>query len=1054
MIRTFVARPIGASMGALAVALFGVVACLRIPVDLLPSLELPQVSVQVRMEDAPAAEIEELVTIPIEQALGGVPGVQDVASMSRDGIAVITLTFPWMTDVDIAILNVRERLDEVRYGLPEAAAPPTVRRWDPGNRPFLVLAASTTDARNGGSSGDLDWAGYGVSLAPTAGAQEAWRLIALSKAIRELLRPRLEQIPGVASAELAGARDERVLVEIDPARARLLDVAPAEIAEALRQAVTVPESGTLRKGPYRYSLRVPALVESVSDFSTVVVSEPGADPRVLLADVARVGMAPSEPDSLLRFAGRPVVGIRLYKDASGNALALTDAVTGLLDEFRAQHPDIGLDVAYAQAGFIRDALRGALTSVVLGGALAFGVLFFFLGDWRQSVVIGVVVPVAVLGALAAMDWLDISINVISLGGLAVGIGLLVNTAIIVVENIQRHRERGFAPAAAATAGTSQVLAPITSVTVTTLVVFLPVVALGGFAGALFRDQAVTVSVAVVVAWVVSLTLVPALSALLAARGPVRAPKEPWTAVLGRLLGVLLRRRWLTLSAAAALVVAAAVVAIRTPREVAPPVDTGDVSVAADPRHGMAIEHLELAAATLEATIETATDAERVLTTAGLQAVNDLTGDGWMRRAAVRAQFHVADSAGVGDLGRAVERRLPGFDVRVEPTRTPLHDVLGLLAGPIDVAFSGADLAELRRLADAFATLVADRGDLGRVVAAPPDPVSQVRLDLDQDALGAFGLSAAETAEQIGYVTRGDTVAQLRIGDPPLQVVLRNSLERGASTASSLDRIPIVPRRGPVEGREGGNAARRPQVPLGLLATPVTEAAAAEITRRDHRRVLTVSLAPDGLARAGLERRLGEALAQFSLPPDVRVQVRTRSADAAESLASFRWVLIIALVLVAICLSAEFESVRLAFVVLLAVPLTLAGVVATWWVFGLTVNVFTIMAAAVLIGIGVDDAVVMVDFIRLKHRDAEPGGARQAIIAATLLRVRPILMTTVTTVLAVAPLALTTAPAHELQRALALTLIGGLLAGTVLSICVVPVLYDVLAPAPRREAVTC
>ena len=314
MINAFVDRPIGTSMGALAVALLGVVACLRLPVDMLPSLELPRVSVEVRIEDASAAEIEELITIPVEQTLSGAAGVQEIDSLSRNGIAVVTLAFPWRTDVDLATLNVRERLDEVRDLLPEAASPPAVRRWDPGNRPFLVLAASTDGPSDpsplvGGREGTAG----GPAPPVPADTAEASRLIALSRAVRAILRPRLEQIDGVASAELAGDLDERVLVEIDPARARLLDVAPADVAEAIRRAVTVPESGTLRRGPYRYSLRVPALVQSAADFEAIVVSETGVDPSVRLGDVARTTVAPDEAETVLRFDGRPAVGIRLTR---------------------------------------------------------------------------------------------------------------------------------------------------------------------------------------------------------------------------------------------------------------------------------------------------------------------------------------------------------------------------------------------------------------------------------------------------------------------------------------------------------------------------------------------------------------------------------------------------------------------------------------------------------------------------------------------------------------------------------------------------------------------
>ena len=381
-------------------------------------------------------------------------------------------------------------------------------------------------------------------------------------------------------------------------------------------------------------------------------------------------------------------------------------------------------------------------------------------------------------------------------------------------------------------------------------------------------------------------------------------------------------------------------------------------------------------------------------------------------------------------------------------------MLGLFAGPVDVAFSGPDPTALRRAADIFAGLVAERSDLGRLAAAPRDPERQLRFDLDSQALGALGLSAAEVAEQVGYVTRGETVAHLRIADPPLPVVVRQPLAHAAPDAPALDRIPIAPPRGRTGGAEDETGVRPPPVPLGALGAAVEEAAPAEIARRGHRRVLTVGVAPAGVPRAALEGRLSRALARLDLPPGVSAAVRTRRADAGEALASLRWVLLVSLVLVMLCLSAEFESLRLALVVLLAVPLTLAGVAVTWWVLGLTVNVFTGIAAAVLIGIGVDDAVILVDAMRRRHRDAPPEGARSAVVEAALLRVRPVLMTTVTTVLAVAPLALTGAPAQELQRVLALTLIGGLAAGAVLTVCLVPVLYDLLAPPPRREAAPC
>ncbi len=363
-----------------------------------------------------------------------------------------------------------------------------------------------------------------------------------------------------------------------------------------------------------------------------------------------------------------------------------------------------------------------------------------------------------------------------------------------------------------------------------------------------------------------------------------------------------------------LVAGAAVIVLLTPRELAPPVDTGDLGVTAEPQRRMAVEQLALAAVRLEETLAATAGATRVLATAGVQAENDLTGGGALRGSAVRAQFRLDDAAGREALTAALERDLPGFDVRVAPIETPLHDVLGMFAGPVDIAFSGPDLAVLRRAVETFAGVVADRGDLGRVAAAPREPERRIQLDLDHRALGALGLSTAEVAEQVGYATRGETVAHLRIADHALPVAVRQPPERAAPGDLALDRIPIAPPRGPAGDEEGETRERPAPVPLGAL---VTEEAAAEIARRGHRRVLTVGVEPAGVPRAVLEDRLSRALARLDLPPEVSARVRTRRADAAEALASLRWVLLVSLVLVMLCLSAEFESVRLALVVLLA-----------------------------------------------------------------------------------------------------------------------------------------
>jgi HAE1 family hydrophobic/amphiphilic exporter-1 len=479
-------RPVAVAMFFLTIVFLGAISFTRLPVDLLPDIAYPKLVIYTTNPEVAPAEVERYLTEPIEQAVSRVPGVERLESVSRQGVSLVTLHFAWGSDMDFAALNVRERVDGLRGSLPQRAARPVVLRTDPRSEPIMAISVA--------AEGDI------------------WALKELTESV---FRRRLEQIDGVAQALVTGGLEREIQVDVDPRRIESYGLTVDEIATALAGANAASPSGTIRRGRFRYSLRTLGELQTVDQIAGIVIAQrdtTGRRGHVLLRDIATVRDGFADRESIARYNGREAVGLLVFKESGANTVRVAEEVSGVLDQLRVDYERVQVDVAMSQAGFVSGAISNLIRNMIAGAVLAFLVLVLFLRDPRYPIAIALAIPISVITTFALFHAFHVSINIMSLGGLALGVGMLVDNSIVVIENIFRHREKGLRSAIAAVVGTQEVQRAITASTLTTIAVFGPIIYVEGVAGELFAALSFAVAFSLLASLLVAVTLLPTLAA--------------------------------------------------------------------------------------------------------------------------------------------------------------------------------------------------------------------------------------------------------------------------------------------------------------------------------------------------------------------------------------------------------------------------------------------------------------------------------------------------------------------------------------------------------------
>jgi HAE1 family hydrophobic/amphiphilic exporter-1 len=1077
-------RPVAVWMLFLAVVLLGVIAYLRLPIDLLPDVSYPRLVIYTSYPNVAPAEVERLITTQIEAQAATVPGVERITSVSREGVSLVTVRFGWGTDMDFAMLNTREKMDNVREDLPQSATRPAILRVDPQADPIMVLSVS--------------------------GGSDLWQTKELAETV---FRRRLEQLDGIAEAQVTGGLDREIQVEVDP---RLLDsygVTIDQISQALGQANFSAPGGTILQGRYRYPLRTLGEFQSVEEMNDVVVARqrPGSTGAgtggggrggaagtegarvVRLRDVGRVVDGFAEREDIARYDGKEAVGLLVYKEAGANTVTVARTVNDVLKQLSDEYPAIRVDVAYSQAGFISDSISNVVQSLVLGGILAFLVLFLFLKDPRYPVAIALSIPISVVATFALMEAFDVSLNIMSLGGLALGVGMLVDNSIVVLENIFRHRdEEHAAPVDAAIRGAEEVQGAITASTLTTIAVFGPIIYVEGVAGELFKDLSLAVTFSLLASLVVALTLLPAVAARFGSPEqerptPIRRPprvRKPgfrgrvawtffmvvdvpakaagwtwrlgkalvlfWTGGLGRTLARVARpgiaaferrfevfaRRYHAalewsldhpariLGGAGLALAVSLVIATLLPRDLLPQVDQGAFQIRLELPEGTALQTTADAASTIEQALLADPGVETVFSNIGRDV--QAYAEGEQATGLQTATFQVRVKKGVRTApvaarARALSSRFPAGALSVETGQaTALGALLGGAEADVAVRVRGEDLDTTYATAEDVESRLEELPMLGNVRVGTERGQPQVQIEIDRAACASYGIEAQTVAQTIDRAMRGDVATQYVDFDRKIDVVVRYPDDLRYSKAT-LDGIKVK------------------GVPLRELVHISEALAPAEVHREEQGRVVPVYA---DVVRGGLDAAITaiqSSLTAIPPRPDVRMDVGGENEEMRRSFRDLAFAFGLALILVYMILAAQFESFIHPFTILTAVPLAMVGVVLALLVTREGLNTMSLIGLIILVGVVVNDAIVKVDFIAQAQQRGLP--LREAILEAGRVRLRPIVMTTVTTVLGLLPMALGIGRGSDLRAPLAITVIGGISVATLLTLIIVPVVYQ-------------
>ena len=993
-------RPVTITMLFVAVAVFGGVSYDKLALNLLPEISYPTLTIRTEYEGAAPEEIENLISKPVENAVSVVSNVVSVSSISKPEVSDVVIEFSWKTDMDFAGLDVREKIDLLR--LPLQAEKPVLLRYDPSTEP--ILRASVSGSPN---------------------------LSALRYLSDEFVKPDLESLAGVAAVRVSGGLEQEIYVELDRTPLATFGISIQDVTNRLAQENINLTGGTLREGESKYLVRTLNEFQTVEEINEVIIAQRGGVP-IRVGDIGQVYSGFKERDIITRINGRESVEIAVFKAADANTVSVAQAVRERLEdlqrEYEGKRDPLKFDVVFDQSRFIKQSIDEVLNTAIYGGILAIVILFLFLRSVATTLIIGLSIPLSIVATFFLMYAANISLNIMSLSGLALGIGMLVDNSIVVLEAIYRYRGQGHSPVKAAQLGASEVGSAVVASTITTICVFLPIVFVEGIAGQLFRDQALTVTFSLAASLVVAIMLIPMLSSLGSRNS--QAGLQTGRFFLARsylwVLDKALARRWLSLTLAMLVFVSTLFLAGGLGAELIPEISQGEFFVDVRLTTGVPVE---ITSTRLEEVEEAIRGDERVSqyytivgsgNQSGVTATEEREHIGQILVKLREGILHQRENAVIDQL-RSQFANMAGMEYKFSrPTLFSFNT-------PIEVIVQGYNLKSLKIHTERLKEMMETIPGLADLKASTEGGNPEVQISFDRRKLANYGFTINQVAALVRNKVQGETPTEFNERDRRIDVRVRLQ-EEDRSSLTDLRNLIINP------------AGVNPIV-LASVADVRLEEGPAEIRRIGPQRVGLVTGNIRGRDLQSVVTDIKEVLEAFPVPNDFHTYVGGQSEEQAVAFESMSFAIALAIFLVYLVMASQFESLAQPFVIMFAIPFGLIGVIAALYLTDQAVNVVVLIGLIVLAGIVVNNAIVLLDLAnQLRARGQDKFAA---IRQAAGIRLRPILMTTSTTVLGLFPMAISRGEGSELRTPLAVTVIGGLTVATLLTLVLVPVVYTLL-----------
>ncbi len=998
-------RPVTVTMFFVAIAVFGVVSYDQLALNLLPEISYPTLTIRTRYEAAAPAEVESLISRPIENAVSVVNNVVRVSSVSKPEVSDVVLEFSWNTQMDFASLDVREKLDLVQ--LPLDADKPILLRYDPSTDPIMRVSVT-------GST----------------------RLAAIRYQCEEFVRPEVESIAGVAAVRVTGGLEEEIHVEFDEQRLAALDLSIRELTSRMSDENINLTGGTLRDGEAKYLVRTLNEFQTVEEINEIVVALRNRAP-VRLKDIGRAYMGYKEREIITRLNGEESVEIAIFKAADANTVSVAAVVRDQLErlerDYEGKRDPLKFEVVFDQSRFIKQSIDEVLQTAIIGGLLATLVLFLFLRSLKSTLIIALSIPISVVATFFLMYLSNVSLNIMSLSGLALGVGMLVDNSIVVLESIYRYHKAGYGAREAADKGASEVGHAVVASTMTTVCVFAPIVFVEGIAGQLFGDQALTVTFSLAASLLVAIMLIPMLSSLGKKKGAESQQRRPEAETRSKLvilylflLRVALKARLVAVALAVLCFAGALWLLSGLGSELIPEISQGEFLVDYELPPGTPLEETSARLAEVEELIEPLNGVSLYYTIVGsgnqtgVSAVEEREHIGQTLVRLEPGILHEAEGRVVEELRGSI-RGIPA--VKYKFSRPTLFS----FKTPIEVVLQGYNLNALKLHADRVKSELEEVDGLRDLKASTEGGNPEVHVRFDRRKLAVYGLNVSQAANLIRNKVQGDIATEFNEGDRKIDIRVRLQEQ----DRRSLDNLRNLTLNLPAGGG----------VYLSTVAEVSLEEGPVEIRRIGPQRAAVITANFVGRDLQSVVSDIRDALGALQLPSDFSVYVSGQSEEREVAFESMQFAILLAVFLVYLVMASQFESLVQPFIIMFTIPFGLIGVAVALVLTQQIISVVVLIGVVVLSGIVVNNSIVLIDYtnqLRLQGRSKF-----EAVQEACAVRIRPILMTTATTVLGLLPMGLSWGEGAELRVPIAITVIGGLVVATLLTLVLIPVLYTLI-----------
>ncbi len=999
-------KPIASIILVLAVLIFGGVTLSRLSIELLPDVTQPTLLVSTEYPGAPAADVEYRINEPLEGVLASVRGVQSTRGIARQGQSLIFLTFNWGADLDLAFLNVREKLDLARAALPTQAERPQLIYSSASDEPITTIALTLKNAPNQNFSNRLS----------------------LKRWAEQVFSRRLEQQDGIAQALLVGEVKPEVQISYNPKVLDRYGLSLSQVQQVIRDANIFSSNGELRDGWYRYALKIQSRIESLEDIKNIPVVSLANGRVLLLREIADIEINEADPTSFALLNNQEVLNVLVKKEYGANTVTVFKTLQETLEQIRSQNPDIDIRVIREDATYIENSISNLLQTLIFGGVLAFIVLFLFLDDVRSPFTIGVSIPVSIFLTFVIMFLFNIQLNIISLSGLTLGIGLLLDNSIVVLENINRYKKQGLDKFEAARKGTSEIALAVTASTFTTISVFLPLIFLGGFEGAFFRDLAATLSISLVSSLLVALVILPVFVVQFSGKGNsgfLSKISNGLDSIIQRYergLTGLIKKPWPAVIVPACLAILAGWMFMTVEKSALPESDPERVEYLVTMPGNTALRSAKDASITITNLLMKEMPQASVLSIGGYTDNTSLTSIQNEGLNKFTLSIPVQNRAEVRELDRIFEGlrkayQTWGFN---EQANFNFGESGSSIEAPVQLSIVGTDRALSKRVGKALEAYLEESFQDIQLSEKYPQTVDAFRLSLKPDKLLLYEISEQEVILYLESLTRGSLVTDWNRQDEQISIRLLGA-GRMFNNPSEIQ-LDI----------------KNKVIPLSELASIEIVKEAEQLERAGQSAILTFNSSfgfMDWWWNASLIR---QRVSEFMQQTGYEVRIGGSALLLVHLLEELGMLLSISVLLIYLILAIQYENLKYPLIIILAIPFAWIGSIFALYLGGVSLNALSFMGVLILTGIAVNDAILKVDFMRRYYE--ETGDLEEAVRQAGTNRFRPVVMTSLTTILGLIPMLIPFGDGYVLRQSLAIALMGGMITSTLLTLYLIPLVF--------------